>query len=218
MKRQSNIPVGELFAIKKNTDTHSLLKFIASNINNLNNYILLNIIYITPSNRDLTRQYGITCSPTLLVKNNKYEGLVSVIDFLRRQMASIDDTTTSLEQFQSAIMNPKACEADLNESDEDNYRGDELQRKMQEMQKRRPVMKDVGDDQKIRGGRPIKTSSRKPGASYNDDAGFLKDVGNDYKDSKIYDVNEGDSFLENYYKTEADKQRGSVIHTVSKRR
>lgn len=218
MKRQSNIPVGDLFAIKKNADTQTLLKFIASNINNLNNYIVLNIVYITPNNRDATRKYGISCSPTLIAKNNKYEGLASVIDFLRRQMASIDDTTTSLEQYQISIMNSKACEEDLNDNDEDDIRREEITRKMQEMQKRRPVMKDVNDDQKIRGGRPIKTSSKKSGTNYDDDAGFLRDVGEEYKDIKMYDVNEGDAVLENYYKTEADKQRGSAIQTVSRRR
>lgn len=218
MKRQSNLPVGDLFAVKKNPDTLKLFKFIAANINTLNNYILLNIIYITPNNIEATRKCGITCSPTLIVKTNKHEGLASVIDFLRRQMSSIDDTSTSLEQFQSSIMNPRALAEDADEVEEDVCRQEEITRKMQEIQKRRPVMKDVNDEQKIRGGRPIKASSRKPGTSYDDDAGFLRDAGEEYKDIKMYDVNEGDAVLEHYYKTEADIQRGSPIHTVSRRR
>jgi len=151
-------PVVNIYLNRKANSTTILSRHLAENIDALNQFLLINFIYINQNNSNLVRQKGIRKTPTLIYGRRRFEGIQKIIQILTppsRGKETYGYGVTSPEdmmhKWQSMIIDTKDAEDDEDEGDPD-VRTQQIRSRMAAFQKRRPKMEGVGRKNKIRGG------------------------------------------------------------------
>jgi len=199
--------------------TKILLNHICKYIGDLAKVMVLKPIYIDKKNVAAAQKIGISRTPTLIYKDKHYVSLEKIVQVLtppkRAKLGfglSANSPDELIHSYHDGIMN-----AQDNDDDDDDpriNRDEDIRRKMAAFQKKRPQMKGVGDEKYIKGGRKVVAKSVK--SKFKSDSEFREAAGIDEikatPSKKYYDDEDGDSILEEYYNSEADKMGRKPNH------
>lgn len=138
--------------------TKILTKYIAKNIDVINQYVFIELFKINKGNLAKVKKLGIQRTPTLVYGKKKIVSLEKIMKILtppsqRKDNYGYGKTSADefVQDFQMAILD---SESDDDEFDQDN-REAEIRQKMSAMQKRRPEMKGVSKKQRLTGGKKL---------------------------------------------------------------
>lgn len=193
----SKLPTIKLFITPNSPTTKILNKFIAENIDRINQHFYIERISINSQNVNAIKKMGITQTPSLIFNRQLIVGLQQIIQVLKpppikHQKPRFNelDPEGELSNFQKKI---------IDEGEEDEVdKNEDFQKKAAIFQKRRPEMQGVDDHLKIPGGQKIKTRNDNIKSTFKSDDEFL---GQTNKGANNYNYNEsmGDEILEDYY-------------------
>lgn len=180
---------------KKKT-SKQLVSFIASNIDTLMNMLDINIVKISSKNIKVVKNSGITHTPTLVLNNRHIPQLSNILPVLNNMIDKKPSTSkfvsgegNIVDQYQHSIMHESDSE------DSDSFDRSNIQRKMADIQSRRPEMLEVDDGNKIMGGRKMR-KTKKTDKTYDSDTAFLK--ASKQADDDYGMGNDDENFLEQY--------------------
>lgn len=209
-------PMVDVYLNTKAPSTKVLTEHLAKYIDDLNQILLINFIYITDKNAPLVKKRGVRRTPTLKYGKRTYEGLEKIIRVLTppksgKETYGYGNTNPDemLHEYQNEIIDNRA---DDEQEDQDDMNGDartqQIRSRIAAFQKRRPKMDGVGQKQKIAGGRKIKSKfNQKEYAGSSADDDFLKDSGVGSIDQtpteRYVEDTDGELILEDYYLNEA---------------
>ena len=204
-------PVVYIYVVPSKDSTKTLLSFIAKNLDRIQEKMKIKIIKVTSNNIADVRKAGIQHTPTMMINGKKYVDLDKIIQMLtpkETQQANFGRGFMSGEDMIQAYQNELINEGDEEDNDPDSpdNRSAQLQRGMEQFQRRRPQMSDeVG----IRGGRKASSRADNVPSSYDDDESFIK-ASSAYKSHETpyemgYDERDGDSILEDLRNEWADE-------------
>jgi hypothetical protein len=139
--------------------TKILTKYIAKNIDVINQYVFIDLYKITKDNLSTVKQRGIKRTPTLVYGKKKIVSLERIMKILtppsqRKDNFGYGKTSADefIQDFQMAILDDESDEED--EFDPDR-REAEIRQKMNAMQKQRPEMRGVSKKQRLTGGKKL---------------------------------------------------------------
>lgn len=206
-------PIIDIYLKTESQSAKALTVHLAKYIDQLNEQVLINFIYITDKNAPAVQRKGIRRTPTLIYGNRRFEGLEKIVRILTPQKRDTENygygvmnPDEMLNKWQSDIID-SAVDEETDDDMSSDARSQQLRQKMAAMQKMRPQMQGVPSKNKIGGGRKLKTAT--PKKEYNNDDDFLKASGvgsvkqtptNPYMEDK-----DGELILEDYYLDEAMK-------------
>jgi hypothetical protein len=210
---QSSKPVVDIYLKTKSESAKMLTAHLAKHIDQLNELIMINFIYITEGNAQAVQRKGIRRTPTLIYYNRTFEGLDKIIKVLtppKNNSENYGYGVTSpdemLDKWQSDIIDSTAEEEEEDDMSPE-ARSEQIRRKMAQMQKNRPQMHGVPSKNKISGGR--KLTAPKAQKEYSNDDDFLNASGissvKATPASPYVDSADGELILEDYYLDEALK-------------
>ena len=218
-----------LFVSPDADTTKRLDKFLADNIDEINRYLYVRRIKVTSKNVAEIKRRGITETPTLVVKGKIISKLARVIQFLTPPdkartnygygVTSADDYVNQYQM--SLISKPEDEDVDDTDANDPERRREEIRQKMASMQKRRPEMREVPNQQKIGGGRKLKTTAPAQSKFETDDEFMVASRTDNIDETPIkryMEEADGDQILENYYLDEAFQAGKKVTKNISKRR
>lgn len=227
MNRPREKPRVFIFVNANSRATNILTQFVGKNIDKINERLTIKMIKINKKNIEICKRKGVRVAPTLIYGQKHITGVDNIIRVLQPPQQNRDgfgqgymSSDEYIHSYHDSILNNGGDE----EEDEmdPSMREQVLKQKMAALQKRRPQMSDsVSSDQRISGGRKLKTATPKH-SSFASDEDFFRATGVDNIENtptKNYmDDADGDLMLEEYYLAEANQNGKKVGRVVSKRR
>ena len=222
-------PTVTVYVQPRARSTKILSRYIAKNIDVINQYVFINLFKINNDNLARVKKMGIQRTPTLVYGKKKIVSLEKIMQILtppsdRKDNFGYGKTSADeyIQDFQMAILDDESDEED--DMDPDN-REAEIRRKMNVMQKNRPEMRGVSKKQRLQGGK--KLHKRQPRKSTFDrgargDAEFRDMAGIDnIMETPTYGYmgqEDGDLILEEYRNELADASGRRVGKSIRTRR
>lgn len=184
----------EIYLRRNSQNTKILVEHIAQYIDVINKTTIINFNYVTRKNEKLAYEKGIESFPSLFHENVRIVGLKEILSYITP--ANYNPEYKSENEMINDLQEKWLMEGDDDDIDGEVLDQDEIHKKMQEIQKKRPKMNGVED--KIEGGRDIKSKKIDTSEIQNDDE-FLNKIGDSDNIATQEFDNSGQNILDNYY-------------------
>lgn len=212
-------PIVTIFINPGSQSTVMLDKFLANNIDQINEYLFVKRVKVTSSNAAELKRKGIDHTPTLIFNKKKFVSLDKIIKILTPPSKNRDhfgygntNPDDLILQYQSTVLD--TGEEEDNENDPEN-RNNEIRQKMSMLQRQRAQLEVKNNGKKLKSNNNVKSK-------FDSDDDFRKashiDDITETPSKKYMEEADGDMILEDYYLEIAQQSGKKVGKTVSRRK
>lgn len=217
----SQLPIAYLYVQRKSVKTNRIAQHLAVSIPaGLNRFMELKKIYVTQENvADLRKHHRLVTTPSVLFRGRMVSELSNILQVLtppNAMRAGFGAAMSPEEQTQAYIQSfaDKNISMDEHDGDETVLTNEILQRRMDEIQRRRPQFDGLtgnnADKLNRKTGRKIVARNAAPAPTFETDDDFVRSTGDNVGTpySEGYDEGDGSTAFEDYKLAEAQNTAG----------